>query len=123
MKKILIIEDHDDVRRLIRMTLELEQCELYEATDAPSGWELAQAVRPDLVLLDIMMPGVLDGLDVCRAIKADRWLRNVPVIVLSACSRSTDRQAGMQAGADAYLIKPFSPMQLLALVDELAPVQ
>lgn len=121
MRKILIIEDHDDVRRLIRMTLELEDCELHEAADAPTGWALARAIRPDLVLLDVRMPGVLDGLDVCRAIKSDRWLRNVPVIVLSAANRAADRDAGLAAGADAYLVKPFSPMQLLAVVHEQVP--
>jgi DNA-binding response OmpR family regulator len=119
MKKILIVEDHADIRRLIRMTLEFEDCEIHEAADAPTGWDLAREVQPDLVLLDVMMPGALNGLDLCRAIKADARLRQVPVVVLSARGASADREAGLQAGADAYLVKPFSPMQLLDLLNSL----
>jgi DNA-binding response OmpR family regulator len=116
MKKILIVEDHADIRRLIRMTLELEDCEIHEAADAAAGWEMAQTVQPDLVLLDVMMPGELDGLDLCQALKSDPELRAVPVIVLSARGSSTDREAGLECGADAYLMKPFSPLQLLELM-------
>ncbi len=119
MKKILIVEDHADIRRLIRMTLEFEDCEIHEAGDAPTGWDLARQVQPDLVLCDVMMPGALDGLDLCRAIKADPQLRSVPVVVLSARGNRADRDAGTQAGADAYLVKPFSPMELLGLLGDL----
>ena len=123
MKKILIVEDHADIRRLIRITLEFEDCDIHEAADAPAGWDVAREVRPDLVLLDVMMPGTLDGLDLCRAIKADAKLRHVPVVVLSARGASADREAGLQAGADAYLVKPFSPMQLLDLLNSLSKAQ
>lgn len=119
MKKILIVEDHADIRRLIRMTLEFEACEIHEAADAPSGWDLVRELRPDAVLLDVMMPGVLNGLDLCRAIKADAQLRRVPVVMLTARGGAADREAGMLAGADAYLLKPFSPMQLLELLSDL----
>jgi DNA-binding response OmpR family regulator len=119
MKKILIVDDHADIRRLIRMTLEFEDCEIHEAADAPAGWDLARELQPDLMLLDVMMPGALNGLDLCRAIKADARLRRVPVVVLSARGASADREAGLQAGADAYLIKPFSPVQLLERVNQL----
>lgn len=116
MKKILIVEDHADIRRLIRMTLEFEDCEIFEAADAAAGWDRAREIQPDVVLLDVMMPGVLSGLDLCRAIKADPRLRRVPVLMLSARGSSSDREAGLAAGADAYLVKPFSPMQLLERV-------
>ncbi|MDE2161480.1 MAG: response regulator [Burkholderiales bacterium] len=116
MKKILIDEDHADIRRLIRMTLEFEDCEIHEAPDASAGWEQVQALRPDMVMLDVMMPGPLNGLDLCRMIKADATLRHVPVIVLSARGGSNDREDGLLAGADAYLVKPFSPMQLLEML-------
>ena len=122
MKKILIVEDHADIRRLIRMTLEFEECEIHEAPDAHTGWDMVRELMPDVVLLDVMMPGALDGLDLCRAMKADARLRQVPVIVLSARGGSADREAGLQAGADAYLVKPFSPMQLLELLSTLVPV-
>ena len=120
MKKILIVEDHADIRRLIRMTLEFEECEIHEAPDALSGWEMACELQPDLVLLDVMMPGDVDGLDMCRAMQCHSRLRNVPVIVLSARGGSADREAGLQAGATAYLVKPFSPMQLLTLLGDAA---
>jgi DNA-binding response OmpR family regulator len=118
MKKILIVEDHADIRRLIRMTLEFEDCEVHEACDALSGWALVQQIKPDVVLLDVMMPGGPDGLDLCLAIKIEPDLDNVRVIMLSARGHAEDRQAGMNAGADLYMVKPFSPMQLLAAIQD-----
>jgi DNA-binding response OmpR family regulator len=115
MHKILIVEDHADIRRLIRMTLEFEPVEIHEAADADAGQVAAQALRPDLVLLDVMMPGTLDGLALCRALRADPALAKVQVVMLSARGTTADRQAGLDAGANAYLVKPFSPMQLLEL--------
>ena len=120
MQKILIVEDHADIRRLIRMTLEFEAFEIHEAADAQTGWDMARALRPDVLLLDVMMPGPINGLDLCRAVKADPALVGVPVVMLSARGSSTDREAGIAAGADAYLVKPFSPMQLLELIGTLA---
>ena len=118
MKKILIVDDHADIRRLIRMTLEFEDCEIREAGDAVAGWQLALQFKPDLVLLDVMMPGETHGLDLCLALKVEPLLAATGVIMLSAGGTHADREAGLRAGADAYLVKPFSPMQLLALVDD-----
>lgn len=119
MQRILIVEDHADIRRLIRMTLEFEDCEITEAGDAEAGWDAAQQQRPDLILLDVMMPGGSSGLDLCRAFKASPRLRQVPVVILSARGSSADREDGLAAGACAYLVKPFSPMQLLDLMARL----
>jgi CheY-like chemotaxis protein len=119
LHKILLVEDHADIRRLIRMTLEFEPVEIHEAADGATGLSLAQALRPDLVLLDLMMPGALDGLALCRALRADPVLARVPVVVLSARGHASDRQATHEAGADAHLVKPFSPMQLLELTGSL----
>jgi DNA-binding response OmpR family regulator len=119
MHQILIVEDHADIRRLIRMTLEFEPVVIHEAADAEQGLAAARALRPDLVLLDVMMPGRASGLDLCRALRADPALAAVPVVMLSACGTASDRQAGLDAGATAYLVKPFSPMQLLDLAGEL----
>jgi DNA-binding response OmpR family regulator len=116
MTHILLVEDHADIRRLVRMTLEFEPCTIDEAGCATDAWELAHARRPDLVLLDVMMPGPLDGRDLCRALKADPRLGDVPVVMLSACGSAAEREAGRAAGADDYLVKPFSPMQLLELL-------
>ena len=117
MKRILIVEDHADIRKLIRMTLEYAEYELDEAADGGLGLRLAQLAKPDLVLLDVMMPGELDGLQVCRRIKADPRLAGTRVVLLTARGQVKDREAGLAAGADAYLVKPFSPLQLIETVE------
>lgn len=119
MKKILIVEDHADIRRLIRMTLEFEDYAIFEASDGERGLFMAQEVRPDLVLLDVMMPGTIDGLEVCRRLKAQP---NPPcILLLTARGRSEDLEAGVLAGSDAYLIKPFSPLQLINTIEKQWP--
>lgn len=116
MKRILIVEDQPDLRELIRMSLELGDYEIHEAEDGDSALAMAAQVSPDLMLLDVMMPGSIDGLGVCRRIKADPAHRNIRIIMLSARSQAADRMAGLNAGADDYLVKPFSPRQLLQVV-------
>jgi len=119
MKRVLIVEDQTDIRKLIRMTLEFEDYEIHEASDGSFGLRLAGAVLPDLVLLDVMMPGDMDGLQVCRAIKTDQALRGIKVVLLSARGQARDLEAGKQAGADEYLVKPFSPLQLIDTIERL----
>lgn len=115
MKKILIVEDHADIRRLIRMTLEFEAYEIFEAVNGEQGICIAKVVQPDLVLLDVMMPGSLNGLEVCRLLKAQP---NPPrILLLTARGRSEDFEAGLHAGSDAYLVKPFSPLQLIETIE------
>jgi len=113
MKRILIAEDHADIRKLIRMTLEYSDYEIHEAVDGGTALRVAQGVRPDLMLLDVMMPGELDGLQVCKMVKSDPALSHVRVVMLTARGQVKDREAGLAAGADAYLVKPFSPLQLI----------
>lgn len=120
MNKVLIIEDHADIRRLIRMTLEIEDCQILEAANGGDGLTAAARERPDVILLDVMMPGALDGLEVCRRVKADPELAHAKVVMLSACGTQVDRERGALAGADAYLVKPFSPLQLMRVVDQLS---
>lgn len=117
MKKILIVEDHADIRRLIRMTLEFDNYALREAVDGDSALAIAQDFAPDLLLLDVMMPGRLNGLDVCSILKLQHGAPRV--VLLSARGRSEDLEAGMQAGADAYLVKPFSPLDLIDTINRL----
>ena len=117
MKKILIAEDHSDIRKLIRMTLEYADYAIHEAVDGGSALHMAQSVRPDLMLLDVMMPGELDGLQVCRRVKHDPALKHVRVVMLTARGQVRDREAGQAAGADAYLVKPFSPLQLIDTIE------
>ena len=119
MEKILIVEDQPDIRKLIRMTLEFEDYEIHEAADGAFGLRMASAVGPDLVLLDVMMPGELDGLQVCQRIKSDPKLAGLKVVLLTARGQARDRDAGQLAGADDYLVKPFSPLQLIETIERL----
>jgi CheY-like chemotaxis protein len=115
MKKILIVEDQADIREVIRITLELEDFELHEAANGDEGLRLASQLRPDLVLSDVMMPG-MNGLQLCQRIKGDPSLKRTKVVLLSARGQPEDRKAGNAAGADAYLAKPYGPLELLATV-------
>jgi DNA-binding response OmpR family regulator len=116
--RILTIEDQPDIRRLIRMTLEFKGHEVLEADDGEQGLRLARSESPDLILLDVMMPGI-NGLEVARRIGDDPKLRDVPVIMISALGQAQDVQAGLATGVHAYLVKPFSPWELLELTKRL----
>jgi two-component system phosphate regulon response regulator PhoB len=119
MKRVLIVEDQADIRKLIHMTLEFEAYEIHEAADGVTGLRLARALRPDLMLLDVMMPGELDGLQVCQRIKADAELAGIKIVLLTARGQARDREAGSKAGAEEYLVKPFSPLQLIDTIERL----
>ena len=117
MQRILIVEDQNEIRELIRLTLEIGDWEVHEAPDGPSALEIAPRVRPDVVLLDVMMPGGLDGIAVCERLRNDAATRRSRIVMLTAMGRSEDRERGMRAGADAYLTKPFSPRNLLTVIE------
>ena len=117
MKKILLVDDHSDIRRLIRITLG-KTFEVFEAEDGVKGLKLAVQVEPDLIVLDVMMPGALDGLQVLGAIRSTPSLSNTRVIMVTARGQVSDYEDGMQRGADAYFIKPFSPLALVAAIKE-----
>lgn len=121
MRRVLIVEDQADIRKLIRMTLEFEPYEVHEASDGAEGLRLALALRPELILLDVMMPGQLDGLEVCSRVRGDPGMAGTRVVLLTARGQVKDRDAGQQAGADEYLIKPFSPLQLIETIERLMP--
>lgn len=117
MKKILIIEDHASVRDLFRLALEDGPFRFYEADTGDAGWEMACDIRPDIVLLDVLLPGRLGGLEVCRLIKADpRTARAQVIIVSGARVHAAERAEGLAAGADHYLVKPFSTARLIEAV-------
>lgn len=115
-KRILIVEDHMDIRKLLKMTLEFDDFEIHEAATGDEGWAMAQELRPDIVLLDVMMPGTLSGLDVCRLLKAEAKTWHAKVVMLTARVHAADREAGAAAGADDYLMKPFSTLQVLETI-------
>lgn len=115
-KRVLIVDDNRELRALIRMTLEFGDYDLYEAEDGEHAMRLFPVVQPDVIILDIMMPGEFDGLEVCRRIKSNEATSATKVILLSAMGQKVDIERGKQAGADAYLTKPFSPLTLMAQI-------
>ena len=118
MKRVLIVEDHADIRALVRFSLEMEDLDVLEAENGDIGMEMVASWQPDLVLLDVMMPGLLDGFAVCRRIKEDPGMKAIRVVMLTALGQQADRADGLDAGADAYLTKPFSPAQLVSTVKD-----
>jgi len=117
MKKILLVDDHPDIRRMMRFTLG-KSFEIHEAEDGQSALDVARQIKPDVVVLDIMMPGGLDGLQVLDAIRSDSELQSTLVILASARGQASDIEIGIQKKADAYFVKPFSPLQLIACIQE-----
>jgi two-component system, cell cycle response regulator DivK len=119
-KRILMIEDTEDNRQILRDLFAGTAYDLIEATDGASGVAMAIANKPDLILMDIQLP-VLDGYEATRRIKADAALEHVPIIAVTSYALAGDEAKARAAGCDAYISKPFSPRQLLAKVRELLP--
>jgi two-component system cell cycle response regulator DivK len=119
-KRILVIEDHEDNRRILRDLLTSAGYEPLEAVTGEEGVALAGTHRPDLILMDIQLPG-LDGYEATRRIKANPALRHIPVIAVTSYALSGDDVKARAAGCDAYVTKPFSPRALLAKVREYLP--
>lgn len=118
MTTVLLVDDHSDIRRLIRITLG-KAFDVLEAEDGATGLDITRRIKPDLVVLDVMMPGELDGLKVLDAIKADADLAKTRVILVTARGQAKDYDEGMKRGADAYFIKPFSPLQLVSCIRDM----
>lgn len=114
-RKIAIIEDDRDINELIAYNLEREGYGVIRSLDGAQGLFLIQKERPDLVLLDLMLPG-MDGLEICRALKQSDATKDIPIIMITAKSEESDVVVGLQMGADDYITKPFSPKVLLARV-------
>ena len=114
--KLLIADDEASIRGLVRVTLEGEGFEIFEAADGEAAMEIARAQHPTLILLDVMMPR-LDGLEVCRRLKGEPATKDIVIVLLTAMAQDTDRERGLSAGADDYLTKPFSPLALLKMVE------
>lgn len=116
-QKLLIVDDVGELRTLLRFTLGYGVYKIYEAKNGKEGLALAREHVPDVMLLDVMMPGEPNGLQVCEAVKQDPRLKSVFVVMLSARGQQADIDAGKRAGADAYLVKPFRPGELIEVVE------
>jgi two-component system cell cycle response regulator DivK len=114
-KRILVVEDQEDLRGVLRTLLTGSGYEMTEAADGQAGVAKAKAERPDLILMDIQMP-VMDGYDATRQIKADPKLAATPIIAVSSFAMKGDEEKARAAGCDHYVTKPYSPVQLLKLI-------
>ena len=115
---VLLVDDDPVILKLLQVNFEMEGYNVITANDGVEGLARARADRPDIVLLDIMMPR-MDGLEVTRALKGDADTRSIPIILLSAKAQLSDVQQGRDMGADDYLTKPFDPLELLDRVGQL----
>ena len=118
MRKLLIADDETGIRELVRMTLESDAYDIVEAANGEEAVALARQLHPELVLLDVMMPKV-DGFEACRRLKEDPATADIVVVMLTARAQESDRERGRTAGADEYFTKPFSPVALLRLVEQI----
>ena len=115
-KNILVVEDDSDIRELISFNLKNEGYQVFEANDGEVGIDKARNNNPDLILLDLMLPGI-QGLDVCRIIKSDQETKEIPIIMVTALGQEEDIVKGLETGADDYITKPFSIKVLIARVN------
>jgi len=118
MTRVLVIDDEAPIRLLCRVNLEAEKMDVLEASDGPSGLELARAELPDVILLDVMMPG-LDGWRVAEELMDDEGTKEIPIIFLTARAEFRDRARGLDIGGVDYVTKPFNPIELATLVEDL----
>ena len=116
--RVLVIDDEAPIRLLCRVNLEAEGMEVLEAADGPSGLETARSSRPDVILLDVMMPG-LDGWQVAEELLDDESTSGIPIVFLTARAELRDRARGLDVGGIDYVTKPFNPIELASLVRDL----
>jgi DNA-binding response OmpR family regulator len=117
--KILIVDDEIDLVETLKFRLECKGYEVIEAFDGQEGLQRAQNEKPDLLILDVMLPK-MDGYHLCRLLKGDEQFKNIPIIMLTARSQESDKKAGYDQGADVYMPKPFEPKMLMEKIEELA---
>jgi DNA-binding response OmpR family regulator len=115
---VLVVDDDPVIQKLLKVNFEMEGYRVVSAADGAEGLEQARAENPDIIILDIMMPR-MNGLEALVALKGDATTQGIPVILLSAKAQAGDVQAGLDRGADAYVTKPFDPLELLDRVGEL----
>ncbi len=113
--RVLVVEDEPDIRDLLVFHLERDGFQVTKCKSGPEALRLVSAARPDLVLLDLMLPD-MDGLEVCRRLRQDPATQSVPIVMLTARDDEVDRVLGLELGADDYVVKPFSPRELVARI-------
>ena len=114
-EKILIVEDEKDIIKMLEYNLKKDGYRVIDARDGEDALDLAVREHPDLILLDLMLPG-MDGLEVCKALKKESKTSSIPIIMLTAKSQESDKVVGLELGADDYITKPFSPRELMARI-------
>ena len=119
MKKILIVDDQLEVRELVDVTLRVEDYQIFQAKSGEEAVEIAQAEKPDLIIMDVMMPGGIDGFEATRQIKNNPETKDCSILMLTAKGQDMDKENGAKAGADAYFVKPFSPLDLIKKIEEI----
>ena len=117
-KRILIVDDEEDIVSVLKFRLEANNYAVLSASEGQEGLNRARAEKPDLIILDLMLPK-LDGYKVCRMLKFDESYKSIPIIMFTARAQKKDEELGMEMGADAYVVKPFEPEILLGKIKEL----
>lgn len=118
MKKILIVDDQAEVRRLVEITIRVRDYQVLQAKSGEEAIEIVRMEKPDLIIMDIMMPGDIDGLEATRILKSDPETKDCTIIMLTSKSQEADKEEGFKAGAVDYFTKPFSPLELIKKVEE-----
>jgi two-component system cell cycle response regulator len=117
--RILVVEDQDSIRRMIEALVQARGYKVMAASSGVKALDMVSVERPDLVLLDLMMPGQFDGFEVCRRLRADAATESIPIIVITAMDDDAARRRETEAGANAFYTKPFSPIALLKEIERL----
>ncbi|HUI90648.1 MAG TPA: response regulator [Chitinivibrionales bacterium] len=120
MKKILIVDDSKDIRELVIATLDTAEYKVFEAADAMRAIAVATVEKPDFIIMDVMLPGKVNGIEATKAIKANPLTKECTVIILTGTSEKWAQKEATKAGAACYFIKPFSPLDLLQWVEDIA---
>ncbi len=123
MKKILVVDDQPKVRELVEVTLRGDNYLILQAESGEKAIEIARAERPELIIMDVMMPGGIDGIEATRILRADPATKHAKVIMLTAKGQPIDRDLGLEAGADDYFVKPFSPLDLIRKVEDVLELE
>jgi DNA-binding response OmpR family regulator len=118
MKKILIVDDQSEIRELVDITLRVSDYEIFQAENGEEAIEIALKENPDLIIMDILMPGDIDGIEATRILKNNALTKDCPVIILTSKDQEKIKKKGFEAGVDDYFVKPFSPLNLIQKVEE-----